>query len=161
LQLLSVFVGDGELNDSRLVKLPSGISIDEVSKKLLHSSKNNRFSYQYYEKIMDRAIQQVFYYLKETGRYEMPSTLEKWRETSYSKTVFWAKKNGNDIRIVVRPSDDDKIIFYYEQEVAAMDDTNYELWTDNGDGNTRMITLGNIIKTTGISVIPLKNLNSK
>lgn len=161
LQFLSVFVGDGELNDSRLVKLPSGISIDEVSKKFLHSSKNNRFSYQYYEKIMDRAIQQVFYYLKETGRYEMPSTLEKWRETSYSKTVFWAKKNGNDIRIVVRPSDDDKIIFYYEQEVAAMDDTNYELWTDNGDGNTRMITLGDIIKTTGISVIPLKNLNPK
>ena len=37
-----------------------------------------------------------------------------------------------------------------EQEVAAMDDTNYELWTDNGDGNTRMITLGDIIKTTGI-----------
>lgn len=161
LQFLSVFVGDGELNDSRLVKLLSGISIDEVSKKFLHSSKNNRFSYQYYEKIMDRAIQQVFYYLKETGRYEMPSTIEKWRETSYSKTVFWAKKNGNDIRIVVRPSDDDKIIFYYEQEVAAMDDTNYELWTDNGDGNTRMITLGDIIKTTGISVIPLKNLNPK
>lgn len=161
LQVLSVFVGDGELTDSQLVKLPSGISIDEVSKKFLHSSKNNRFSYQYYEKIMDRAIQQVFYYLKETGRYEMPRTLEKWRETSYSKTVFWAKKNGNDIRIVVRPSDDDKIIFYYEQEVAAMDDTNYELWTDNGDGNTRMITLGDIIKTTGISVIPLKNLNPK
>lgn len=91
----------------------------------------------------------------------MPSTLEIWKETSYSKTVFWAKKNGNDIRIVVRPSDDDKIIFYYEQEVAAMDDTDYELWTDNGDGNTRMITLGDIIKTTGISVIPLKNLNPK
>jgi len=161
LQVLSVFVGDGELTDFQLVKLPSGISIDEISKKFLHSSKNNRFSYQYYEKIMDRAIQQVFYYLKETGRYEISSTLEKWRETSYSKTVFWAKKNGNDIRIVVRPSDDDKIIFYYEQEVAAMDDTNYELWTDNGDGNTRMITLGDIIKTTGISVIPLKNLNPK
>lgn len=161
LQVLSVFVGDGELTDSQLGELPSGMSIEEVSKKFLHSSKNNRFSYQYYEKIMNRAIQQVFYYLKETGRYEMSDTLEKWRETSYSKTVFLAKKNGVDIRIVVRPSDDDKIIFYYEQEVAAIDDTNYELWTDNGDGNTRMITLGDIIKTTGISVIPLKNLNPK
>lgn len=99
--------------------------------------------------------------MKETGRYIIPEKLEEWKETSYSKTVFWAKKNGTDIRIVVRPSDDDKIIFFYEQEVAAMDDTNYELWSDNNDGNTRIITLGDIIKTTGISVIPLKNLNSE
>lgn len=161
-QILSIVMAEGELTDSQLDKLPSGMSIDDVAKKFLHSSKKNRLSFEYYEKIMNRAIQQVFYYLKETGRYEIPDTLDQWRATSYSKTVFLAKKkNGADIRIVVRPSDDDKIIFYYEQEIAAMDDTDYELWTDNGDGNTRMITLGDIIKTTGISVIPLKNLNPK
>lgn len=160
-QILSIVMADGELTDSQLDKLPSGMSIDDVAKKFLHSSKKNKLSFEYYEKIMNRAIQQVFYYLKETGWYEIPETLDQWRATSYSKTVFLAKKNGVDIRIVVRPSDDDKIIFYYEQEIAAMDDTDYELWTDNGDGNTRMITLGDIIKTTGISVIPLKNLNPK
>lgn len=161
LQVLNVLVGEGEINDTQLGELPSGMSIEEVSKKLLHSSKNNRFAREYYEKIMNRAIEKVFYYLKETGRYVMSENLEVWKKTSYSKTVFWAKRNGIDIRIVVRPSDDDKIIFFYEQEVAAMDDTNYELWTDNNDGNTRMITLGDIIKTTGISVIPLKNINPK
>ncbi|MGG1939554.1 hypothetical protein ABFY57_07340 [Paenibacillus polymyxa] len=161
LQVLNVLLGEGEITDSQLGELPSGMSIEDISKKFLHSSKNNRFSREYYEKIMNRAIEKVFYYLKETGRYVMSEKLEEWKNTSYSKTVFWAKKNGTDIRIVVRPSDDDKIIFFYEQEVAAMDDTNYELWTDNNDGNTRMITLGDIIKTTGISVIPLKNLNPK
>ncbi|TCT17123.1 hypothetical protein EDC18_101421 [Natranaerovirga pectinivora] len=161
LQVLNILVGEGELTDSQLGELASGMSIEEVSKKFLHSSKNNKLAREYYEKIMNRAIQQVFYYLKETCRYEMSDTLEEWKKTSYSKTVFWAKKNGADIRIVVRPSDDDKIIFFYEQEVAAMDDTNYELWTNNDDGNTRMITLGDIIKTTGISVVPLKNLNPK
>lgn len=161
LQVLNILVGERELTDSQSNELPSGMSIEEVSKKFLHRSTNNRFAREYYEKIMNRAIQQVYYYLKETCRYEMSDTLEDWKKTSYSKTVFWAKKNSADIRIVVRPSDDDKIIFFYEQEVAAMDDTNYELWTDDGDGNTRMITLGDIIKTTGISVIPLKNLNPK
>jgi len=161
LQVLNILVGEGELTDSQLGELASGMSIEEVSKKFLHSSKNNKLAYKYYEKIMDRAIQQVFYYLKETGMYEMSDTLEEWKKTSHSPTVFRAKKKGIDKRIVVRPSDDDKIIFYYEQEVAAMDDTNFELWTDNGNGNTRMITLGDIIKTTGISVIPLKNLNPK
>lgn len=161
LQILYILIGEGDLTDSQLGELSSGISIEEVSKKFLHRSTNNRFAREYYEEIMNSAIEKVFYYLKETGRYEMSDKLEEWKETSYSKTVFWAKKNGNDIRIVVRPSDDDKIIFFYEQEVAAMDDTNYELWTSNDDGNTRMITLGDIIKTTGISVIPLKNLNPK
>lgn len=161
LQILYILIGEGDLTDSQLCELSSGMSIEEVSKKFLHRSTNNRFAHEYYEKIMNRAIENVFYYLNETGRYEMCDTLEEWKEVSYSKTVFWAKKNGNDIRIIVRPSDDDKIIFFYEQEVAAMDDTNYELWTSNDDGNTRMITLGDIIKTTGISVIPLKNLNPK
>ncbi|KXL53776.1 hypothetical protein CLNEO_10020 [Anaerotignum neopropionicum] len=161
LQILSVLMGNGEFTDSQLSELPSGISIEEVSKKFLHRSTNNRFAREYYEKIMNNAIEKVFYYLKDTGRYVISEKLEEWKKTSYSKTVFWAKKNDTDIRIVVRPSDDDKIIFFYEQEVAAMDDTNYELWTSNDDGNTRMITLGDIIKTTGISVIPLKNLNPK
>lgn len=160
-QILSIVMADGELTGSQLDKLPSGMSINDVAKKFLHNSKKNSLSFEYYEKIMNRAIQQVFCYLKETGWYEISDTLDQWRATSYSKTVFLAKKNGVDIRIVVRPSDDDKIIFYYEQEIAAMDDTNYELWTDNGDGNTRMITLGDIIKTTGISVIPLKKINPK
>ncbi|MGV2962549.1 sacsin N-terminal ATP-binding-like domain-containing protein [Paenibacillus sp. AGC30] len=161
LQVLNVLLGEGEITDSQLGELPSGFSIEEVSKKFLHSSKNNKYSRKYYEEIMNNAIEKVFYYLKETGKYVMSEKLEEWKNTYNSKTVFGAKKNGADIRIVVRPSDDDKIIFFYEQEVAAMDDTNYELWTSNNDGNTRMITLGDIIKTTGISVIPLKNLNPK
>jgi len=139
----------------------SGLSIDEVSNNFIHNSIRTKYSFDYYQQIIERAIKNVFKYLKKTRKYEISDSLEDWKETSYSPTVFLAKKDGLEIRIVVRPSDDDKIIFYYEQEVAAVDDTAYELWTDNGQGNTRMITLGDIIKTTGISVIPLKNLNPK
>jgi|GEM_PF-404761 len=139
----------------------SGLSIDEVSNNFIHNSIRKKYSFDYYQQIMERAIKNVFEYLKKTQKYEISDSLEDWQETSYSPTVFLAKKDGLEIRIVVRPSDNDKIIFYYEQEVAAVDDTAYELWTDNGQGNTRMITLGDIIKTTGISVIPLKNLNPK
>jgi hypothetical protein len=139
----------------------SGLSIDEVSNNFIHNSIRKKYSFDYYQQIMERAIKNVFEYLKKTQKYEIPDSIEDWKETSYSPTVFLAKKDGLEIRIVVRPSDNDKIIFYYEQEVAAVDDTAYELWTDNGQDNTRMITLGDIIKTTGISVIPLKKLNSK
>jgi len=139
----------------------SGLSIDEVSNNFIHNSIRKKYSFDYYQQIMERAIKNVFEYLKKTQKYDIPDSIEDWKKTSYSPTVFLAIKDGLEIRIVVRPSDNDKIIFYYEQEVAAVDDTAYELWTDNGQDNTRMITLGDIIKTTGISVIPLKNLNSK
>lgn len=139
----------------------SGLSIEEVSSNFVHNSIRKKYSFDFYQQIMERSITNVFYHLKKTGRYEMADSLEGWKTSSYSTTVFLVKKDDIDTRIVVRPSDNDKIIFYYEQEVAAVDDTAYELWTDDGQGNTRMITLGDIIKTTGISVIPLKNLNPK
>jgi hypothetical protein len=66
-------------------------------------------------------------------------------------------KNKRAIRIVVRPSDYNKIIFFNEEEYEALDDVDYELWTSNGE-KTKMVTLGHIIKTTGITVIPLRDL---
>ena len=58
---------------------------------------------------------------------------------------------------LIRPSDLQKIIFYYEEELEALDDYEYQLWTDNGEKQS-MITLGDLLKTTGISKIPLKKI---
>ncbi|CAC9732443.1 hypothetical protein IE368CO2PC_01716 [Enterococcus faecalis] len=58
---------------------------------------------------------------------------------------------------MIRPSDEDKIIFYEDKELNVLDTNNYELWTDNGE-NVKLVTLGDILKTTKISVIPLRNL---
>ncbi len=97
-------------------------------------------------------------HLDESPAYKIPSTLEEWEKEKYSDTVFQALKNGKNIRIIIRPSDQSKIIFFNDEEMEALDDTDYELWTDDGQGNTRIITLGDIIKTTGISAIPLRNI---
>lgn len=59
------------------------------------------------------------------------------------------------LNIVMRPSDDNKMILYGNAKLEELD-TDWALWTDDGAGTIRMITLGELIKTTGITSIPLK-----
>ena len=152
---------DNHRKISELLSKCDGLSADEIKSELQHLSFHNENALEFYKNILERTIENVHQYLKDTGLYDITDTVMLWKESQYSSTVFPAKKDGKEIRIVVRPSDYDKIIFYHDQELAALDDTAYELWTDNGKNDTRMITLGDILKTTGITMIPLRKLYKK
>ena len=45
------------------------------------------------------------------------------------------------------------MIVYYTSEKDTLDNPNAELWIDNGVNEPRHLTLGKIIKTTGINRI--------
>ena len=143
-----------------LIENLEGLSSQEVMQKLKHISAHSTFALEKFNLMMERTIKNVFYYLNDAPAYKISSSLEEWKSEKYSDTVFPAVKGGKNIRIIIRPSDQNKIIFFNDEEIEALDDTDYELWTDDGQENTRMITLGDIIKTTGISVIPLRNIYS-
>lgn len=129
----------------------------ELLKKMQHITNHSIYSKKKIDELMERTIRRVYSYLSTNTDYKLAESLEEWKEYSYSGNVFIAHKDKREVRIVLRPSDDDKIIFYYEQELDALDDNDHELWTDNGE-KVRMVTLGDLIKTTGITVIPLRNL---
>lgn len=141
-----------------LIENLGNLSDQEIKQRLKHISVQSTFSFEKFNLMLERSIKNIYYYLCDIKAYKISSSLEEWERDKYSDTVFQAIKNGKDIRIIVRPSDQNKIIFFNDEEIEALDDTDYELWTDDGQGNTRMITLGDIIKTTGISVIPLRNI---
>jgi hypothetical protein len=65
------------------------------------------------------------------------------------------KKDGLSIHIVIRPSDNGEVIVYYSSEKDTLDYANAELWIDNGIEEPRHLTLGKILKTTGINKIPV------
>ena len=90
--------------------------------------------------------------------YKIPEHIEDWKKNKLSSTVFTAEKDEKEIQIVIRPSDGAKIIFYEDTEFEALDDSECELWTDNGMGKVMMITLGDLLKTTGVTSIPLKKI---
>lgn len=129
---------------------------DEIIHLLKHIPNYSPDGKEYVDGLIDRSIENVYEYLKRNLSYLIPSTLQEWIDSRFSRTVFPVQQNGEDIRVIIRPSDNNKIIFYEDEELEALDDTKYELWTDNGS-TQRIITLGDILKTTGITKIPLND----
>lgn len=128
-----------------------------------HNTVHSIYSAEKYQSLRRRSIKNVFLKLKEKRDiYIIPDDLSEWEKST--DNVFQAKKIINDreidIRIVVRPADDNKIIFYEQVELEAMDELSYELWIDDGDGMVKSISLAELIVMTGINMIPL-NLSVK
>lgn len=130
----------------------------ELRELLKHISKNNSMSAEYFNKIMSRSIANVHDELVKNPYYEVDDDLDNWKKNSLSSTVFVAQKNSREIHIIVRPSDNSKIIFYEDTEFEALDECESELWTDDGNGNVMIVTMGDLLKTTGITMIPLKKI---
>lgn len=135
------------------------ITLSEESKKLFqHISSKSIYSKQILDDMIKRSIRNVYDYLSKNSLYTIKLSLEEWEECHHSTTVFPAIKDDKKINILIRPSDGNKIIFYEDAELEALDDTACELWTDDGAGTVRMVTLGDLIKTTGVTSIPLKKV---
>ena len=123
-----------------------------------HNTVHSIYSAEKYQSLRRRSIKNVFLKLKEKRDiYIIPDDFSEWEKST--DNVFQAKKIINDreidIRIVVRPADDNKIIFYEQVELEAMDELSYELWIDDGDGMVKSISLAELIVMTGINMIPL------
>lgn len=131
-------------------------TVDVIS-KLQHTSVSSPRFAQFVRTIIQRSIKNVYEALNKNSRYVVPTSLEDWQADNLSSTVFRAKKDGTSIIIVIRPSDGNKIIFYENEEISALSGDNFELWTDNGT-EVLLVTLGDLLQTTNITVIPLRNL---
>ncbi|MEG2293988.1 MAG: ATP-binding protein [Carnobacterium sp.] len=140
---------DALLNNSELS--------DDILGSLKHVSSNSIYSAQKVTELINRSNRNVYNNLKRNERYFLSGSFEEWELDKLSNTIFKAKKDGKEIYIVIRPSDEDKIIFYEDAELSVLESHSYELWTDNGKV-VKSITLGDLLRTTNISVIPLKNL---
>ena len=83
----------------------SELSREDIIDQLKHVITSSEEMKRYVEKLISRSIENVFNYLSNIKGYILPSTLDEWMNEKYSDTVFPAKYNGDDIRIVIRPSD--------------------------------------------------------
>lgn len=135
----------------------SELSREDIIEQLKHVVTSTEEMKRYVEDLIRRSIENVFEYISKLKDYTLPETLSEWKNDSYSDTVFQAKYKNDDIRIIIRPSDYQKIIFYHDEELEALDDYAYQLWTDDGEKQA-MVTLGDLLKTTGITKIPLTKI---
>lgn len=133
------------------------LNTEEIRELLNHVVTSTPEMRKQFEALLARSVSNVYNYLKMLPNYTLPTTLEEWQDNRYTETIFPIKKDDEELTIVIRPTDGDQIIFYGEGELEVLDSTKYELWTDNGT-EQRNITLGDLLKTTGITRIPLRKL---
>lgn len=134
---------------------------DALSKNIfgaepIHISQNNSELFSYVATILDRAKNNVIDFLDKHEDYEV----DRKNIVFIQNTIFMVKKFGQDIYIIARPSDFDQIILYYDMEKEFLDyDKDCELWVENGTGEApQKITLGRILKITGVNKITLRSL---
>lgn len=147
-----------EINQEILLSL--GVtSIDELEKalqdkgiaaKFTHTSTPTVEMFIAVQGLIERAKNNVLKHLQSLEDYDCTDV-----EELATTVIGGIKKDGLPIYIVVRPSDNGEVIIYYSSEKDTLDDPSSELWIDNGSEEPKRLTLGKILKTTGINRIPV------
>lgn len=131
-------------------ELEEALKDKNIADEFIHTSTPSLEMFQYAQRLISRAKANVIAYLKSLPNYDCDE-LEELATT----VIGGIKKDGLMIHIVIRPSDNGEVIVYYNSEKDSLDFENAELWTDNGRDDPERLTLGKILKNTGISRIPV------
>jgi hypothetical protein len=148
-----------EINQDALIGL--GVTtLEELEEKLKdkdlaalfsHTSTPNAAMFLFVQKLIGRAKENVIKHLRSLPQYDLTEMEE------VAKTIIGGiRKDGLEIHVVIRPSDNGEVIVYYNSEKDTLDFANAELWVENGVDVPKLLTLGKILKNTGINKIPVK-----
>lgn len=156
----------GTINISKELLAQWGITSEEELRRALfnnvfgsaqiHHSTSDPELFNYVIKILNRAKTHIINYLYEHDDY----TFDKENLQFIGNTIFRVNKLGHEIYIIARPSDFEQVILYYDAEIDLLDfDKDCELWVESeADPIPKKITLGRILKLTGVNKIPLRSL---
>lgn len=134
----------------------SATELEEILKdkdnasRFVHTSTPNVTMFLFAEKLICRAKQRIIDHIQTLDEYDC----DEMDEVS-TTVIRGIKKEGVELSIVVRPSDYGKVIIYHGAEKDILDYEYAELWIDNGSDTPRHLTLGRILKNTGINKIPV------
>ncbi len=138
------------LGVTSIEELEEALKDKDIAAQLIHTSTPTIEMFKYVQGLISRAKINVIEYLKTLPDYDC-SEMEELATT----VIGGIKREGLMIHVVVRPSDNGEVIIYYSSEKDTLDYANAELWIDNGVDKPRHLTLGKILKTTGINRIPV------
>lgn len=134
---------------------------DEASKKNLsddffEDSSHDPSKKAYIKSLIPRSVDNVLKHLKTLSEYDCTSAY-----VISESIIGGITKNGNDIKVVTRPSDNDKIRLYYSSEFDVLEYVDAELWYEDGETPPKQFTLGQLLKMRKINKIPIKQINIK
>ncbi|ABI40278.1 putative transcriptional regulator [Shewanella sp. MR-4] len=131
---------------------------DEVEKKgispdFFHIPSSDYKRLKYVQGLISRAVKNITHYLNSLPEYDCSNHYE------IAKSIIGGiTKNGKDVTIVARPSDNDEVLLYYTAEFDVLEYVDAELWCEDGENTPQKITLGQFLKLTEINKIPVTRL---
>jgi len=152
-----------EINQELLAQY--GISTEEGLKRALengifgenfvHYSGSYGDCFSFVQMILERSKKNVINYLSSLSDdgYDLTDILE------IAPTIYVIKKRNQEIYLMIRPSDYNQVIIYYDSEFDLLDyKTDWELWVEDGKSRPHKLTFGKILKLTGVNKIPLRKV---
>jgi len=138
------------LGVTSIEELEEALKDKDLASKFVHTSTPSFEMFKYVQGLIARAKTNIIGHLQSLPDYDC-SEFEELATT----VIGGIRKEGLPIHVVVRPSDNGEVIVYYSSEKDTLDYANAELWIDNGRDVPRLLTLGKILKNTGINRIPV------
>lgn len=131
-------------------ELEKALQDKHLASMFRHISKPEVEMFLYAQSLIDRAKRNVMNYIQTLPAYDCSDM-----EELSTSVIGGIKKDGLSIHLVIRPSDFGQVIVYYDAEKDTLDYANAELWIENGKEHPKLLTLGKILKNTGINKIPV------
>jgi len=125
----------------------------EISPEFFHLSKNEYSRLRYIKQLIPQAVTIIIKHLEKLPEYDCLNN-----HMISESIIGGITKNGNEIAIVARPSDDNKVLLYYTSEFDVLQYVDSELWYVHGNNIPRQITLGHLLKETKINRIPIRDI---
>lgn len=122
-----------------------------LAKVFLHNSVPTVEMFEYAGNLIKRAKKNILAYLDTLEEYDC-------NEVDFTAPTILAgiKYKGSYIDVVARPSDNGEVIIYYSSEKDVLEIPESQLWIDNNIDNPQLLSLGKILKVTGITKIPIQ-----
>lgn len=154
-EVLQRSISGDEVNTEKIKSfsdIEAAINEKKLSPEFFHLSKSEFDRLRYIQQRIPRAVTNIIKHLQGLPEYDCSYSYE-----IADSIIGGITKNGNEITVVARPSDDDQVIIYYTSEFDVLDYVDAELWYEDGINVPKQITLGQILKKTEINRIPIKN----
>ncbi|KGA21945.1 transcriptional regulator [Pectobacterium brasiliense] len=133
----------------------SSLAIHEkVSSEYLHMSKADLEKFRYTKSIISRSMASILRYLSAHNDYDCTNHYE-----ITDSIIGGIKKNGHEIAIVARPSDNNQVILYDGSEFDVLSHADAEFWHEDGETPPRQIRIGQLITQLDINRIPIRKVN--
>jgi len=133
-------------------ELEEAVNSGSISPEFFHIPRSTYERLKIVQRLLSRAVENITNYLNELSEYDCSNCYE-----IAPSIIGGITKNGSDITIVARPSDNDAVLLYYTAEFDVLEYVDAELWCEDGSNVPYKITLGKLLKMTEINKIPIAN----